>query len=85
MPEDTANANQIFLMLGRIEAKLDSYASMHDSLAQEVSILKNRLDMLEQEKAKASGVLNTVRVGLLLAGSAIGLFASQLIEFMTGR
>lgn len=82
MPEQ--NDSQIFLMLGRIEAKLDSYSGLHDTLAKEVSELNKRLTTLENDKTKAITTFGVLRVGLLMIGTAIGMFASQIIKLVLG-
>jgi hypothetical protein len=83
MPEQESG-NQIFLMLGRIEAKLDSYAGLHDGLAKQVEDINKRLGIIENDKTKAVTTYNTLRVGLILVGTGLGMFMSHIIKFITG-
>lgn len=72
---------QMFLLLGRVEGKVDALLSAQAHSDKRVGNLEGRIDRLETLRERGTGAVNTIKF-LWVAGAAlVGLFAVQLKEF----
>lgn len=78
--------NQLFLALGRLEGKVDTFLSAQkraDERAEErFGALEDRVSNLETVKAQGTGFLAAARWGYVLAAAVAGLYADKIKEFI---
>ncbi len=82
--------NQVFLALGRLEGKVDTFLSAQkraDERAEErFGAIEARVTNLETAKARGTGQLvgftTAIRWGWVVAGAVAGLYADKIKEFI---
>ncbi len=75
--------NQVYLMLGRIEAKLDSYMSKHEDLNQEVLKLKAEVEAMKQSRQVSSTIWNFTKGAFLTIGFVLGSIADNILHYIS--
>jgi len=73
---------QIYLLLGRVEGKVDALLAKQQSSEERVSALESRIDNLELLRTRGSAAFSTIKF-IWIAGAALaGVFAAQIKEIL---
>lgn len=78
--------NQVFLALGRLEGKVDSFLSGQKRHEERLDAMDERLTNLETAKAQGTGQFvgftTAVRWGWVVLAAGLGLYADKIKEFI---
>jgi hypothetical protein len=77
------NDNQIFLMLGRLEGKLDASLSGIARIESKQDEHELRITSLEETRSRGTGALASLRWGYVVIAAAAGLFAQDIRSLFT--
>ena len=75
--------NQMFLMLGRLEGKVDAILSKQDSIEKRIESLEDRVDGHEELVTKGKGAFSVLHSLYLVGAGILGAFADTIIGWIT--
>jgi hypothetical protein len=78
--DNSAENFQVVLLLGRIDGKLDRYAAAQEKMELQITVVTNRVAVLEQDKSRVRGLL----IGLSAAGGITGAGLVQALTSVLG-
>lgn len=73
-----AQQNQLFLMIGRMESKVDLLLSKVDEL-------EKRIDNLEQNSQTQRGIFMAAKTLWIGVAALVGAFSDNIIHFVMGK
>lgn len=82
MPEET---NQLFLMLGRLESKVDNVLSKQTEANTNHEALEKRVISLETKVLRGESIFTSVKMAWIVAAGIVGAFSDNIIHFFAGK
>ena len=74
--------NQLYLMLGRLEGKVDAFLSKMETHEASVSNLEARVAKLEETKTQATGFVSGARAVWMVVAAAVGFLINTALKFL---
>ncbi len=75
--------NQLFLIIGRVEGKLDASLSRHEATDKRLEVLEELVKSHDMALSKSSGVLSTIHYIYALVAGLIGAFSDNIFKWIT--
>lgn len=82
MPEET---NQLFLMLGRLESKVDNVLAKQTEANKNHEDLENRVNTLETKVMKGENIFSSVKAMWIVAAGVVGAFSDNILHFVMSK
>ncbi len=76
--------NQLFLMLGRLEGKVDAFLTKHERHEDRLSAVEDRVSTLEQYYAKGAGAFAAGKTLWVALAAVIGAFSTTITHWLKG-